>query len=550
MGISKKNKKMKFILKFNIKQIFWGILFLFLLYAFTLLFEHHLKIIFYPHQLDLREGAPLLLVSEFIKGNIPYTFKNQPYLSDVFGCMYSLFSIPFIKLFGLELSSMRILTSLCIFFVSIYFFKLTYRLNKSVIFSLVLSLVFYGLNLFTVIPIVRPDSLGFLFFVLSLYFPIQRNFTRNSLLFSILFSFFAYLTKSYFIIGFPFVLVYIFLVQSKLRAVKFFTLFIVFFVALQVVIYQVFDFYFIGTFSNQLSSTVNDFNHLIIQLRFYFLELMLIPSFIFLYYTIRLLIQKKKIIDLFFIKPFDFLNYFSFEKISTPLLRDSKIIDLNVLYFVLGLILVIFKLGGHTGQFGVYLVHFLSFPLLLYIGSVLKKESSIFVGILFVLTLSQVISILKIDRAFEIKSSFKKEIATISRTKEVLTSPILASELVKLNKYVYASGLTEYFFYVPELKNNYGVPTILATLKDKLLLDKINESEKKITAYLDNISNKIQNRTFDLIYLDNTIYDDWLLDKKVLLKNYQVIDSVDVPMYASFQVIKVYKYIPRLVEDK
>ena len=50
----------------------------------------HFHIIFFPNQLEYREGASLLIVSEILKGNMPYTLKMQPYLSEVYGPIISI----------------------------------------------------------------------------------------------------------------------------------------------------------------------------------------------------------------------------------------------------------------------------------------------------------------------------------------------------------------------------------------------------------------------------------------------------------------------------
>ena len=75
----------------------------------------HLHIIFFPNQLEYREGAALLIVSEILKGNLPYTLKMQPYLSEVYGPIYYFISALFVKFLGLKLASLRLLSAICIF---------------------------------------------------------------------------------------------------------------------------------------------------------------------------------------------------------------------------------------------------------------------------------------------------------------------------------------------------------------------------------------------------------------------------------------------------
>jgi hypothetical protein len=530
----------------NILVIFLGLV---ISYFLVTLLKFHYSIILFPYQLEYREGASLLLANELLQGNFPYTLKNQPNLSDVFGCLYSIFSIPFLKVFGVHLSSMLILSGISIVLVSVFFYIKQKSNRHNYLITITLTVLFYALNLFTVIPINRPDSLGFLLFTLSMYLPVNAKFSRNSLILALFFCLLAYLTKSYFILGFPFLLFYIFLFHSKLRAIKYGTLFFLSFILLQVILHSIFDFYFIGTFSNQLASTVNNFNHLFNQINFYFFKFLLIPTTILFFYLLRKIIVKRQLIFQFVENPNKIISILNLNSFKSPLLNRSTDFDINWLYFSLGLIIILFKLGGHTGQFGVYLIHFLSFPFLLLVSNILHQYKQDRYGVLklflVVLMVSKALTILSVNRNFEVTKEFKAIVHTIKKSKKVLATPILASVLVEQHKYVYASGLTEYFFYVPALKNNYGLPTIIAKVKDKLLLPTIMQSEFQIRSYLEDIQKNVVAKKFDVIYLDNTIYDDWMVDPKLVKKYYRIVDTTNVVMYASFQENKIFKLVPR-----
>jgi hypothetical protein len=512
---------------------------------FSNLIYYHYELIIYPFQHEYREGAPLLLASEFLKGNFPYTYKNQPYLSDVFGCMYSVFSLPFLKLLGVKLTSMRILSAISIFFIVIYFFKIQRNQKISLVQSIIFCVVMYSVNLFSCIPIVRPDALGFLFFILTIYIPFSYRYSHRSILISLLFCFFSYFTKSYFVVGFFFVLISIFLNLSKIRSIKYFLVFILMFIILQFAIHSVFDFYFIGTFSTQLSSTVNDFNHLLIQLKFYFIELFLVPLILIIFLFLRFIVFNRTLFINIIENPIQLKDIFDFKNFNKPFLKTRKI-DENTLYFLLGLFLIIFKLGGHTGQFGVYLIHFMSFPLLL----IVSKKFEDFKKYInpFIVLASSIVLIYPIHKVLPItnkldQTKMNQLSLEIKNKKNVLATPMLASVLIEQKKYVYASGLTEYFFYVPSFRNNYGLPSILAKIKDKLFLKTINESEIKIAKYLNSISNKVKNGKFDVVYLDNSEYDDWLLDKKVLTSRYRLTDTFEIKMIPCYQKYKILKYV-------
>jgi hypothetical protein len=509
------------------------------------LFNYHYELIKYPYQHEYREGAPFLLASEFLKGNFPYTFKNQPYLSDVFGCMYSICSLPFLKLFGVKLSSMRILSAVSIFLIVIYFFKIQRKQKVSLSQSIVFCVVLYAVNLFSCIPIVRPDALGFLFFILTIYVPISYHYSRRSILVSLLFCFLSYFTKSYFIVGFLFVLMSMFLNLSKIRSIKYFLLFILLFVCLLFSIHLVFDFYFIGTFSTQLSSTVNDFYHLLNQLRFYFIDLFILPLTLIILMFLRTLVLNRSTFIQIIENPIQLKNCFDFKQLKEPFLKTSKI-DENILYFVLGLTLIILKLGGHTGQFGVYLIHFMTFPLLLIVSNkfeyIKKYINPTIVLISSIVLIYPIYKVLPITNKLD-KTNMNQLSLEIKSKKNVLATPMLASVLVEQKKFVYASGLTEYFFYVPSFRNNYGLPSVLAKIKDKLFLKTINDSEIKIAKYLNEIRSKVKNGEFDVVYLDNSEYDDWLITKTDLNKRYKFVHRIEVKMIPCYQEYTILKYV-------
>lgn len=512
------------------------------------LLNFHFKLINYPYQLDAREGAPFLIATEMLRGNFPYVLSNLPYLTDVFGVLYYLFGIPFLKVFGIHLSSMRILSAVCIFIVIILFYLILRKNKINVRTSLFFTLIFYSLNLFTIIPIVRPDSLGFLLFILSLYIPVWYSFSRKSLLLSLFFCLLAYLTKSYFAISFPFIVLFLFFFHSKIRAVKYAILFFLALISFQIILYLFFDFNLIGTLSAQLSSKVNNFSHLVFQLNFYFITLLLIPSVLLIFVIIRYIVLKRNLLVRWIENPKLFLTGLDFKNKDQPLFRFQLLPDVHWFYFILGLFLIVFKLGGHTGQFGVYLIHFLSFPFLVIIAKKLNSTITTFPLLLFivlVLILTRVLNIHKLDRVIKPTTEFNHIVHEIKKSKTVLATPILASVLVEQHKYVYASGLTEYFFYVPLLKNNYVLPNIIAKVKDKILLPTIVQSELQIATYLVDIQKKVIAKKIDVIYLDNTIYDDWMVDPKLVKKYYKIVDTTNVVLYASFQEYKIFKLVPR-----
>jgi hypothetical protein len=530
------------------KTKYYIFIFLVFVVAFKLL-NYHFDVLIFPFQLEYREGSMLLLSSEIFKGNLPYTLTNQPYLTDVFGFVYPFLSQPFIKIFGVNFFSLRLLTAICIVFSSMafYFYQLKYSISKYN--ALIFTIIFYGVNLFLCIPISRPDSLGFLFFIWALYLPVLMSYSKISMSLSIFISIIAFFTKSYFIIAFPFIFLYLFLFVDKLRALKYLFVFFACFFLTQILIHFIFDFYFIGTFSPQVKSTVYDIGHLLRQLHFYFFELLLIPSIIFILLSIRYIIRKRA----FFLKeidqPFEYYRIFDFKSKNSPFLSKRFKMDVNLFYFILGFILILAKLGGHTGQFGVYLIHFMSFPLLFLVSRKFDKITQLGFSIknlMYIIIILNILLVLPSKYDLNLDSrSFAKVDTLIKNNSKVLSTPIFASVLCKYKKPVYASGLTEYFWYVSEMKKNTNIPKPIAIIKDRLFLSKINKAEKKASKYSEFIKKSVEKKYFNLILMDTSRYDDWLVSKNCLIRNYSIVDSVKINMFATYESFLVYVLKPK-----
>lgn len=534
---------------YTYKRVYNFIILLILVYFFSLSLYYNYLVISFPFQLEYREGASLLLSNAFIQGIHPYSLKNMPYLIDMYGFIYPLLSTVFIKVFGLNLSSLRILSMFSIVIVTYFFFYLNKSKTKSNFFPIFLFTVsFYILNLFAVIPTARSDAFGFMLFIFSVYIPFKSLFNKKSLLISLILTILAFYTKSYFLVGFPFVMIYLFFFQSIKRSVKYSMLFFVTLIVSLLLIHLIFDFYFVSIFGATLFSTTNIASHLINQLLFYFISILWPLTFIFLLIILHRLIKFRAPI-LFFVEslPVSAIDLFNFKFNDAPFLKRSVTPNYHLFIFLLGLLLIVFKLGGHTGQFGVYLIHFLSFPLLSYLFFYYEKHYQYFqisltvLGFVFLINCFNTIPLKYVDKH---KMELFKVQNLIKNNNEILSTPLFASILIQHNKPVYLSGLTENAFYIEGFKNNSSLPTIIARLKDKILLKKINQSLIQNQKYISNIDRKIKNKEFDLIFTDTSLYDNWAIKSSLLNQNYRKTDSVDVFLFSTFHTNKVYIYKP------
>ena len=71
----------------------------------------------------------------------------------------------------------------------------------------------------------------------------------------------------------------------------------------------------------------------------------------------------------------------------------------------------------------------------------------------------------------------------------------------------------------------------------------INDSEIKIAKYLNEIRSKVKNGEFDVVYLDNSEYDDWLITKTDLNKRYKFVHRIEVKMIPCYQEYTILKYV-------
>jgi len=513
--------------------------------------NYHYQVITYPYQIEYREGAHYYIGSELSKGNFPFTLKSQPDLSYMYGIGFPLISSVFIKFFGNDLFSLRLISALAIFSVSIYFFQYNLKLKVKISQIVLSAILFYGINLFLCIPSARPDALGYLFFILSIFIPYQSSFTKKSLLTSIIFALFAFYTKPYFLVSFLIIAFYLFLFQSIKRGLKYLFIYLFSLFISLILIEQVFDFYFLGTLGIQLSESVFVFEHMVLQTSFFFKDLVLYLSIVFFTYLFVKLFRKRKLlfatIDT---KPFWFDNYINLSDFDKPFMLNK--LNFNLFVFIVSFLFLTFKLGGHTGQFGVYYIQFLLFPFLSYINYIFKNHDLKKVEVLqflIIITLYQFTNMLPENKIYNYKKA-QRFFKQITKHDNVLASPAVASFLIKKDKKVYLSGLTEYSGAVTNLKKNTGLPSVLAKMKDKLFLNKISLAEMKANNYKERIIQKIEDKQFDYIVTDTSIYDDWLINKNKLINNYVKSDSFELNMSPSYTQCLFYVYIPNTLKTK
>ena len=145
-----------------------------------LLLAIQIKIITFPYQLELREGAIQLSTQALLKGINPYSLINNPIYINTYGILYNLVVLPFAGLFGNSLQLHRIINALFIL-GQLFLMAKVMRFQKTGWLAIFIALLFMWLGqIFLTSPLARPDIFGELLFLLTLFIPFIYKFNTPS----------------------------------------------------------------------------------------------------------------------------------------------------------------------------------------------------------------------------------------------------------------------------------------------------------------------------------------------------------------------------------
>ena len=510
---------------------------------FLNLLSYHIEILNFPYQLEYREVVPLIITKGFENGILPYNINQQPYHADLYGLIYPLVALPFTKVFGINLFTFRLISFFAIIISTLYFY-FTLKKNKvNTIISYLLTVLLYSILLFQYTPICRQDGLGFLFFALSILIPYNYSFSLKSLLFSAILSVLAFHTKIYFFIGFPIILTYIFLFKSIKTSILIFSFYTLIFGIFIVIISYKFDYYYIGTFFNQLSSTSYDYDHMVNQTYFFFFKAFPIITIIicFIFFNKYQFIKQRLLDKSRLLYNNELIISYNIN-INDGLIKNYQSNYFTYLFFSF-LILLTIKMGGHNGNFLLYYLHLLSIPFLIIVSLFLKKSENYNLVYKCLILISILIFMKNIPmngKNQETIKNFKKIKYIIENSNNILNNPSISSICLELNKPVLNSGLTETFISGEKFRYSGNLIKPIAMIKDKIYLKTINKVIPVNNKYINNIHKNIKEKKYDFIFSDQTSYDDWLVNDSLLLaNNYKPFDSLKINMYSTFQKWKI-----------
>jgi len=437
------------------------------------------KIIIFPYPLELRESAQELTTHALLKGINPYALENNPIYIDPYGIFYHLCVLPFAMIFGNSLQLHRILNAFFILGQAVLLLKVLKAQSHKWLTSLILIAFIWLSQLFYVTPLARPDTLGELLFLATIIIPFLDHFNNSSLAISIIVGIISFYTKVYFFFGVAIIASYLFLFISKRKAIFYAAISgtILFLSAL--VINKYLETYFanvINVIFAQPKAYEN--GYVFTQLWHLFQDYW----GLFIIGIGAIIVKVTQLRSTKFNKsPIIIINNF-----DTPFLSFKM--DFVLYCLSASFLVVFFILGRNTGTFMTYLYQFISpffvLVILNWVDGIEKNKKWLYLIVVITL-LSHAIAILKPDFTSFSSNDWQKLEERIEKADQILNSPLDVSLLLKNDKVVTTSGLTQYSFYYP------AQPFFLYPSPEKM--------KEEGAKYINRIKTKIMNQEYDFL---------------------------------------------------
>ena len=189
----------------------------FILYFFIYFLNYHYHIIAYPYPLAYREGGSMVSTDLLLQGKNPFDLSNNPQYMNVYGIFFNLLIFPFAKIWGPTILLHRIVTGFFLFACCLIIVAVLRKNKTPLLMSLAAGVMLYPFLLYplTGASLLGPDSLGLFLFLMTFFVPHFLNYSKTSLIISLLFGLLAFYTKPYFLLGIGLTFSYIFLFKSK-----------------------------------------------------------------------------------------------------------------------------------------------------------------------------------------------------------------------------------------------------------------------------------------------------------------------------------------------
>jgi hypothetical protein len=479
----------------------------------------HLRLVFFPYQMEYREGAIILTTQAFLKGINPWALQNNLTYINVYGFVYNLIVLPFAWLLGNQLWIHRLISFAAIV-GQLWIIALVMRKKGIGWLWIALAGLFVWLGqIYFTTPLARPDALGQLFFLLTLFIPLLYNFSPRSILLSAAFGVLGFYTKPYFVLGLPLIATYVFLFISKKKALWYAGSSLLVLAVSAILVNKIFEAYFLNVVFSHIADTNSIFSYMVGQFikfaRDYWALL-----FIGLIAIIRILSSQS--------------NYWKNLKISFLPIQDpffSQCPDFNLFTLIITTALIYFSLGRHNGTYQDYYYQLLTPFLVILIFGYLQKMPELRGLAILLITLNLFThgyENLKPDLQPYDVTAWKRVAPYLVENKVILNSPVVTTMMAQKGLAIENSGQTPYYFPYPAY-SSYFYPNLerIAALGDQYLSDRNRKSESQ---------------AYDFIFEDAS-YRDYF-HKSDIHQKYKIIDTINFIMPHVFQDWEVNIMIP------
>jgi hypothetical protein len=485
-------------------------------FAFAFVYKH-MQLALNEYPLEYNEPGMLVTTATIADGGNPFSLESQPARMSVYPVLSSVIVAPFAHVFGNTLELHRVLGGLFILASCAIVYCLARRSNVPRIESLAAAVLCHAGLLYYSTPVAGPNGLGLFLFFATIAIPWIDGFSTRSLLVAIVLGILAYYTKQYFVAALGYVALYLFLAESKRRAMYFGVAALGAFLVVMVLVRYAFPYYWENTYFVPLRalSFTTSFAHLMVQAKEY-LQIYF-PVFIILLIAIVCHWYARRAPETQREQGARRMRALNLSEWDKPLL--SYKLDYIGVCLACSLIIVGLILGPNRGNHLTYFFQLITPFLVIYTFSLSIDLNGwrwpIRALILWGLFTSYSMLPANYAVAEEGWLALRKEVAEAD---DVFASTLALHEVVKRNLAIYNNGATTYFFL-----GQTDLPLFRKT--------KPGESPSELwERHVELIQRKLKNQEFDMVLLDT-----WLLlpesrtvkeiDSKTLLSQYYEISG-------------------------
>ena len=484
---------------------------------------NHFNLIFHGFPLDYNEGGMLVTTSAIAQGVNPYSLESQPSLISLYPVLYNIVVAPLSYIFGNTFELHRVLSALFILGSCSLSYFLCRRESGRRIESLAAAALVYAGLLYYSTPVASPNALGLLLFLGAITVPWINGFSARSLGVSIVLGILAFYTKQYFVASLGYVALYIFLVESKKRAIYFGFASLAIFIPVLFLVHYTSPYYLEDTFfavqsSAKLAATGGK---VIEQLKEY--VLIYFPLFIILAIVLGSRLRLRLIPNDYtkeFRQQRSYLNLFDFRQ---PLL----LIKPNYIWVCCACSLMIFVLllGKNNGNHMTYAFQLISPFFMVGTLALMSRYKRWRLPLRALLLIAFYNSYVMLPSDFSVnEENWLKIREKIANADDVYASTLVLKEVIAKGDPIYLSGGTRYFLFganKPAFLSKSDPNTTVAVVWER---------------YVENFQEKIRNQEFDFLLIDMWMplpnsQKDISVDTQALISQfYTVSDDLRLPL--------------------